>query len=327
VRPIPLPANQPAKRFYKGGRRIAEFRGLTTWEEYTPEDWVGSVTSVFGQSPVGLSVLGDGRLLADAITSDPLPWLGPEHVSKHGADTLLLVKLLDAGQRLPIHVHPDDGFAATHLGTAHGKAEAWYILQPGTVYLGLKQSLVREDLLGLIATKEVDTLLDTMNAIEVASGDTVFVPPGTLHAIGAGTFLMEVQQPEDLSILVEWRDFAIDGAAEGHLGLGFEIAARAISLSPLALDDLEELVVRSAPAGETLSARSRRYFRLQLAEAGSRHAVGFAIAIAHRGPATLQGGGDPVRLAAGSTTLIPFGYGDFSVAEGTVLLAKPPALG
>jgi len=153
------------------------------------------------------------------------------------------------------------------------------------------------------------------------------VPPGTLHAIGAGTFLMEVQQPEDLSILVEWRDFAIDGAAVGHLGLGFEIAAQAISLSPLALDDLEELVVRSAPAGETLSARSRQYFRLQLAEAGSQHAVGFAIAIAHRGPATLQGGGDPVRLAAGSTTLIPFGYGDFSVAEGTVLLAKPPALG
>ena len=53
-----------------------------------------------------------------------------------GADPRLLVKLLDAGQRLPVHAHPHASFAAVHLGTAHGKAGAWYIVEGGEIYLG-----------------------------------------------------------------------------------------------------------------------------------------------------------------------------------------------
>jgi mannose-6-phosphate isomerase len=79
--------------------------------------------------------LDDGRLLSDAITNEPLTWLGEDHVARYGDDVMLLVKLLDAGQRLPVHAHPDGDFAASHVAAAHGKAEAWYILSPGTVYL------------------------------------------------------------------------------------------------------------------------------------------------------------------------------------------------
>ena len=125
MKPILLPANQPPARFYKGGARIAEFRGGGEPQPNTPEDWVGSTTSVRGHAPVGMTRLDDGRLLADAIASDPREWLGPEHVARYGDDCMLLVKLLDAGQRLPVHAHPDGEFAQTHVSTLHGKAEAW----------------------------------------------------------------------------------------------------------------------------------------------------------------------------------------------------------
>jgi len=323
MRPLILPANQPKHRFYRGGQRIAAFRGTPEWEEFTPEDWVASVTAVFGQSPVGMTVLDDGRTLADAIAADPLPWLGPDHLAAHGNDTLLLVKLLDAGQRLPIHAHPNDDFASSHLGTKHGKAEAWYILDPGTVYLGLTQAVPRADLLRLIAEQEMGTLLDSMHEIDVAAGDTVFVPPGTLHAVGVGTFLVEVQQPEDLSILVEWRGFDIDGSVDGHLGIGFDQATQAISVDALTQPDVDELVVRGA-TGSTLSTRSRPFFRLDLAEAGSVHEAGYAVAVAHRGPAVIRGAEGDQALPAGSTTLVPYAFGEYTVLEGALLVAKPP---
>src|SRR5688500_6067902 len=130
--PVPLEANQPADRFYRGGAKISEFRGGTPVGDRMPEDWIGSTTTLFGSPETGLTRLPDGRLLRDAVAESPQDWLGPEHTAGYGADTMLLVKLLDAGQRLPVHVHPEGAFAARELGRAHGKAEAWYILEGGT---------------------------------------------------------------------------------------------------------------------------------------------------------------------------------------------------
>src|SRR5690349_2521833 len=118
---VALPANQP-ETFYRGAGRIAEFRNVPARPDH-PEDWVGSVSTRFGLAPSGLSSLPDGRLLIDAITAEPRYWLGPDR-----ADTGVLVKLLDAGQRLPLHVHPDRTFANAHLASPYGKTEAWVIV-------------------------------------------------------------------------------------------------------------------------------------------------------------------------------------------------------
>lgn len=327
MQPITLAANQPRPRFYKGGRQIARFRGLTAFEEFTPEDWVGSTTAVSGQAPAGLTVLPDNRVLAEAIAEDPLPWLGPDHVARWGTDTMLLVKLLDAGQRLPVHAHPDDRFAATHLGLAHGKAEAWYILEPGTVHLGLKNDLDATDFRGLIDRQDTAAMLAALHAVDVDAGDTVFVPSGTLHAIGEGTLLVEVQQPTDLSILVEWQGFEIDGRTSGHLGLGFDSAVRAITLTAMPPAALQSVVRRSPGIGPSLAEPSGQFFRLDLADASSgAQPAGFAIAVAHRGPAILQARtGEIVAIAGGSTTLIPHAFGDYTVSGAPILLARPPA--
>lgn len=130
MRPLILPANQPSGRFYRGGARIAEFRQAGPAPADAPEDWVASTTTLFGEDSLGLSRLPGGELLADAIHRNPTAWLGPDHLQTFGEDTALLVKLLDAGQRLPVHAHPDVRFAKERLALGHGKTEAWVFLQP-----------------------------------------------------------------------------------------------------------------------------------------------------------------------------------------------------
>jgi mannose-6-phosphate isomerase len=326
MEPIPLPANQPADRFYRGGLRISDFRSEPPAAAFTPEDWVASTTSVRGHSPIGMTRLPGGELLADAIAHDPLGWLGPEHVERFGDDTMLLVKLLDAGQRLPIHAHPDGEFAAKHLAAAHGKAEAWYILTPGTVHLGLLEDIDPAELLDLVETQQTGRMLDLMHSIDVEPHDTVYVPPGLLHAIGAGILLAEVQEPEDLSILLEWTGFDLDGAADGHLGLGFELALAAVETVGRSRDQVLSLVRRIDSDGPVLPAASAEFFRLDQVSADRELPAGLAVLIALAGSMTLTTkGGSVVDLVRGTTTLVPFGAGTMRLAgDGTVLVARPP---
>ena len=321
---IQLPANQPAARFYRGGARIASFRGVTPGVGFEPEDWVGSATTLAGDDVIGLTTLPDGTLLRDAIAADPVAWLGPEHIGRYGADPMLLVKLLDAGQRLPVHAHPDAGFAGPHLGRAHGKAEAWYIVDGGTVYLGLREPVSADVLAGLVAEQRTDELLALLHEIPVSPGDVVYVPPGMLHAIGPGIFLVELQEPEDLSILLEWRGFAIDGAQFGHLGLGFDVALDAVDRSALALDQVPELV---RPAGEgrsVLPATADPYFRLErhVVAGDERLEPGLAVLVIESGEVRA---GD-VTLPGGTTWLLPHAAGPLDLTgDATVLACRPPA--
>jgi mannose-6-phosphate isomerase len=138
-KPVLLPPNQ-FEHFYRGGERIRALRAGPGGPR-RPEEWAASVTARAGQQEQGLSRLPDGDLLRDRVLADPVAWLGEAHVRRYGRGVELLVKLLDAGQRLPVHVHPARSFAREHLGLAHGKTEAWVVVdaEPGAVVgLGLR---------------------------------------------------------------------------------------------------------------------------------------------------------------------------------------------
>lgn len=327
--PMILRSNQPADRFYLGGRRIADFRGEPNVGERVPEDWVASTTTVAGHSHLGLTTLPNGELLRDEIDRDPLAWLGPEHLSRYGADTKLLVKLLDAGQRLPVHAHPGTAFAHQHLGRVHGKAEAWYILSAGEVFLGLKEDVSATDLLDLVTAQNVEALLSLLHRRQVVPGDTVYVPPGVLHAIGEGTFLAELQEPEDLSILLEWRDFAIDGEADGHLGLGFETALGAVDRVGRSDDAISALITSGGQGDSVLVPASEEYFRLGSYPVHGTIELepGFAVMIVNDGTVELDcSAGGMSRLRRGSTVVVPHAAGLLTVAgDGNILVCRPPA--
>lgn len=324
MNPIVLPSNRPPERFYRGGDRISAFRRETGSAPREPEDWIGSTTTIRGEESLGLTTLPDGRILRDAIDADPAAWLGEAHAERWGSDARLLVKLLDAGQRLPVHAHPHDDFAASHLGRAHGKAEAWYILEGGTVHVGLRAYVAVETLADLVSRQDVEALLDLLHPIEVDPGDVVWVPPGELHAIGAGVLLLELQQPEDLSILLEWEGFEIDGPGEGHLGLGFDLALAAVNRTARSVADMGSLVHAAPPSGSVFPRAADRYFRLERmpVRGAAVLAPGFAIVVVVSGTIDLAG----EALAAGSTVLVPAAAGRLEVSgEGELLVARPPA--
>ncbi len=159
--------------FYRGDGRIDRLRG-TAGHADRPEDWIGSVTARFGTADDGMTRLPDGSLLASAVAADPEAWLGAAHVARYGSDTGLLVKLLDAGQRLPVHVHPDRRFAAEHLARPHGKTEAWIVLEAApdaAVYLGFNRDVGAGELAGWARSQDVSSLLAATNRVPVAAGD------------------------------------------------------------------------------------------------------------------------------------------------------------
>ncbi|HEY0698690.1 MAG TPA: carbohydrate kinase [Micromonospora sp.] len=294
-----LPANQP-ETFYRGAGRIAGFRNEPALPD-RPEDWVGSVTSRFGLAPSGLSTLADGRVLAEAIAADPRWWLGPER-----ADTGELVKLLDAGQRLPLHVHPDRRFATAHLASPYGKAEAWVIVSArpdAYVHLGFARDVAATELAGWVDGQETEAMLAATNRIPVAAGDAIFCPAGLPHAIGDGILLVEVQEPTDFSVLLEYEGF---GLADGHLGLGYDLALQCVDRSAWAPARLDEL---RGTAARLLPEAADEFFAARRLHGGDRLERGFSVLVVVAGAGRLIGEQDDLPLRRGDTLLVPYAAG------------------
>lgn len=337
MRPLALPPNA-FPRFYRGGERIAEFRG-TPVAGRRPEDWVGSVTTAFGAARDGLTRLDDGRTLADAVAADPEAFLGAAHVARHGADPRLLVKLLDAGERLPVHFHPGAAFAREHLGSPHGKTEAWVIVSAegadAAVHLGLGEEVGLATLGGWVEGQDVAPLLAAMVRLPVRPDDVIFVPAGLLHAIGEGILLVELQEPSDLSVLLEWEGFEIDGRTDGHLGLGFETALKGADRSRLAPSDLERLTARRHDGGRPgverlLPPEADAFFRAERIRPRPSSPVPqeFSILVVLGGEGRLVTDAGELQLRRGHTVLVPYAAGAGSLeGELDVLRCLPPEAG
>jgi mannose-6-phosphate isomerase len=347
--PTRLPPNTP-HRFYRGGARILSFRGLDVpadFDGHRPEDWLASTTRLFAEGGDGVTVLADGTSLPDALASDPEHWLGPDHVAAHGVVPGLLTKLLDAGERLPVHSHPDRAFAAAHLDCDHGKTEAWIVLdaEPGaSVWLGFREELPAEELAELVEAQD-ERLLAALNRIEVSPGDTVLVPGGQPHAIGEGVLVLELQEPTDLSVMLEHRRFGLE-KEHAFLGLSGPLALESVARGPLTAADLAALRRRWTDvegAGPALPEQAAEFFRAEVLRATTTAPVtapaAFAVVVvvvgrgtltttAHTG-ATASPGADaprPTEVGRGDVLLVPYGAGEVRVeGELTVVRCMPPA--
>ena len=336
MRPVLLPANTP-RSFYRGAGRIHRFRGLPEIEDaYHPEDWIGSTTARFGSATDGLTTLPDGTALADAIAADPVAWLGPEHVERYGANPALLVKLLDAGERLPLHVHPDRRFARTHLDRPYGKTEAWVIVEAApeaVVHLGFSRTVEPEELARWVARQDVDRMLAATNTVPVHRGDTVLVPAGLPHAIGPDIFLVEAQEPTDFSILLEWQRFGLDGSA-AFLGLPVDEALACVDRGAWSATRLAELTGTRA-AGLAIRPGVDRlfppaadpYFAAERLRPDPVSVLdpGFSVFIVLSGGGVLRHDSGTVPVLAGDTVLLPYAAGAGELrGDVTAVRCRPP---
>lgn len=329
--PLVLPANQP-RQFYRGGASIAALRGTAEGGEFGPEDWVASVTTRFGQAESGLSPLPDGLLLRDAVAARPQDWLGSDHVAAFGDSTALLVKLLDPAQRLPVHCHPSDEFARQQLGSRFGKTEAWIVIGTSAanpvVYLGFRQDVAPETVARWVSTQDCATMLDALNEIPVRPGDTVHVPAGTPHAIGSGVFIVELQQPTDFSIMLEWDGFLAD-AENAFLGMDQQTALRAVNRSGFSDSTLSSLVKRTAgrddPRVPLLAEQAWEFFYAERLRGGAELAPSFGVLIVLDGSGRLRYEGGALDLHRGDTVVVPHAAGATRI-EGSVVAVhcRPP---
>jgi mannose-6-phosphate isomerase len=137
------------------------------------------------------------------------------------ASVPLLVKLLFTSDNLSVQVHPDDGYAKKHHGCA-GKTEMWHILRAephGRVALGLTKAVTENELREACETGQIG---DMLNWVPAKAGDTFFTPAGTIHAIGGGLVLCEVQQLSDVTYRLH--DWGSD--RELHLDHGIRVSHR-----------------------------------------------------------------------------------------------------
>jgi mannose-6-phosphate isomerase len=180
------------------------------------------------------------------------------------------------------------------------------------VHLGFSRDVAADELAAWVAGQRIDEMLAATNRIPVAAGDTVLCPAGVPHAIGAGILLVEIQEPTDFSILLEWGGFDLDGPAVGHLGLGYDLALACVDRTR---GDLRpDASTRSVgPGVERLFPHAADEFfvgeRLR-PDPTSRLAPAFSIVVVTTGSGTLETTDGRLPVRRGDTILIPYAAGE-----------------
>jgi mannose-6-phosphate isomerase len=319
MRPVRLQPNL-VEHFYAGGRHIAELRGIETTSDRQPEEWIAATVSRAGEPGVGPARTADGDVLRDLVAADPKTWTGTDVAD---GDTGVLLKLLDAGQRLPVHVHPDRAFSAHHLDCPYGKSEAWYVLgadEAAAVHLGWTEDVDPDELARRRDDQDGDWMLDHLHRVEVHPGDGIFVPAGLPHSIGAGVFVAEIQEPTDFSILLEW-SVTTSGRDDSHLGLGFDTAMQAVNHRATSPAELHRLVRPGEDASpglrSVLPVEADEFFRLDRAVArGDVTATvtpGFAAVIVSAGTAELSTAEATETVTRGDVLAVPAAAGEWTL--------------
>ena len=220
------------RRAYTGGKQIDEFLGKENAQNSNcPEEWLASAVTAFNPDyePIeneGLSVCQNGEFFKNVLEKNTEKILGERLNKKHRGDMSILVKLLDSAERLVIQCHPTIPFAKKHFNSNFGKTECWYFLDTepnAAVYLGFKEGITKEKWMSLFENQDIDGMLGCLHKIPVNKGDLWFVDGGVPHAIGAGCFMVELQEPSDLMVIPEKQTPSgrVLSEAKLHCGLGF----------------------------------------------------------------------------------------------------------
>ena len=173
-----------------GGTQLREKYGKATDKEIVAESWELSYHKD------GPTKTADGKTLQEVLTEEQL---GKN--CKGFPFFPMLVKLIDAKQDLSVQVHPSDEYALKNENS-FGKTEMWYIVEADEgagIYLGFKKDTTQEEYENAIKNH---TLTDLLNFFEVKAGECYFIPSGTIHAIGAGCLICEIQQNSNLTYRV-----------------------------------------------------------------------------------------------------------------------------
>ncbi len=178
-----------------GGRRLERngWKLLPPGDVAIGESWETELSTVAQNGPYA------GKTLGTLVEELGVALLGEQTVQVFGRRFPLLAKFIDANAKLSVQVHPDDIYAAEHEAGKLGKTEFWYVVaaEPGaTIVHGFKAATSRAEVQKAIQDVTLENLL---HEEVVSAGDVIFVPAGTVHAIGSGVMLYELQEYSDIT--------------------------------------------------------------------------------------------------------------------------------
>jgi mannose-6-phosphate isomerase len=290
---------------------------LPTDEPYG-ESWEMHDTATVMNGPLA------GQSLGEVLAQYGHDLVGPDHDPAQGLP--LLAKILDADDWLSVQLHPNDEQARELEGQPRGKTEAWYVLsgEPGAkIVIGVQPGTTPEQMAAAI---ESNTLEDLLVYAEAAPGDVLFVRAGTIHALGSGLLIYEIQQSSDTTYrLYDWGRLGLDGKPrEMHIEKGKRVAN---------LHTLPEIIHTAHNPAQVVEIVQSPFFVTRLyqlnkntgthidLDTGGRR---FHILTCIEGTASVTTGEMRIELAKGRTALIPAIVGAYTLGGRAKVLCSYP---
>lgn len=317
---FPMKLKAPLKDYLWGGTRLK-----TDYFKRSPNLPVVAESWELSCHPDGLSVIAGGEFAGQTLEAYLKEH--PEDWGSRAADKTrfpILIKLIDAAKDLSVQVHPDDAYAL-RVEQELGKNEAWYIIdcEPGArLIYGFDHEISREEFARRIAD---NTLLSVTHAVEVHPGDLFYIEAGTLHAIGAGILLAEIQQNSNTTYRVyDYGRLGADGKPRAlHIEKALEVTRleparpREVSQSPVLLEGAEKRLLVDCPYFKTalwtveeevcLEATEESFLHLLMLEGGLELDYGFG----------------SLGLIPGDSVFVPASMGEFElIGEGRLLVTE-----
>lgn len=209
-----------------GGEKIVPYKHLDSDQKSVGESW--ELSGVKGDESVIANGEYAGKTLPELISILKGDLVGNKVYEKHGTEFPLLVKFIDARQDLSIQVHPNDELSRKRHGK-NGKTEMWYVVgadEGAHLLSGFSKQVTPEEYAAKVADNTVTEVLTNYN---VKAGDVFFLPAGRVHAIGAGSFVAEIQQTSDVTYRIY--DYGRVGKDGKPRELHVELAKDAIDFS------------------------------------------------------------------------------------------------
>ncbi len=309
---VPLPLAGALHETIWGGRALAERLGkVLPADALVGESWETADESLVREGPYA------GESLAALVARLGVDLLGWRAVAVYGRRFPLLTKFIDAREQLSVQVHPDDAYAARHEHGKLGKTETWYVLhaEPGAQLIyGFARATSSDEVRRAIEQTRLEPLL---HSFAPRPGDVIFVPPGTVHAIGGGILLYELQEYSDVTYrLYDYGRLQADGTPrELHVARALEVLRYSHPPSVRATP------LEAAPYGADGSRRvlvACRYFveeELRVAGdvADTTTPASCQILTCLGGACTIEAGAAALRLRLGETAVLPAALGAYTL--------------
>lgn len=294
-----------------GGNKITTYKGLPAREEKIGESW--EISGVEGSESVVATGPEAGMTLSQLITKYGARLLGERNYKKFGDNFPLLIKFIDADADLSVQVHPSDELARER-GSKFGKTEMWYVVdaaEGARLANGFKRAVNPEEYEGLVESGEI---MDVLNFNDIEPGEAYYIPAGRVHAIGKGSFILEIQETSDITYrLYDYKRKDKEGnERELHTKEAFD----AINFNDTEGKAVDYTLRRDIPVNMVTSP----FFTANVLQID--HEVirdysewdTFVCIICTRGEATLTSDIDSLRLSQGMSVLIPASCKKLSIA-------------